>query len=177
MAKPKSILFPQIAENAFVDCSAIVLGRVKIGKHSSIWPHTVLRGDINQITVGEYTNIQDLSLVHVDRDAPCKIGNHVTAGHQVCLHGCTIGDYVLIGIGSIILSHAKINSQVLLGAGSLVPEGKVLESGFLYFGSPVKKIRALTRREIQAIEQSAKRYAQNARHHARGDFGRVGLAI
>lgn len=175
MPKAPKVLEPRIGEHVFIDVSALVTGQVEIGAHSSVWPHSVLRGDIDKIIVGKYTNIQDLSLLHVDRGEPCLIGDYVTAGHKVCLHGCVIGDEVIVGMGSIVLSGAKIQDRVILGAGSLVPEGKVLESGFLYFGSPVKKIRPLTQEEIANNKAWAERYAELAGKHAQGNFGRIGL--
>lgn len=114
-------------------------------------------------------------MLHVDRDQPCRIGDYVTAGHRVILHGCEIGDEVVVGMGSIVLSGARIEGRVILGAGSLVPENRVLESGFLYYGSPVKKIRELTAAEIENNLFWAKRYAELARDHRAGVFGRIGL--
>ncbi len=175
MPKAGKVLEPRIGEQVFIDVSAIVAGQVEIGDHSSVWPHSVLRGDIEKIVIGKYTNIQDLSLLHVDRGEPCLIGDYVTAGHKVCLHGCVIGDEVIVGMGSIVLSGAKIKDRVILGAGSLVPEGKVLESGFLYFGAPVKKIRPLTQAEIDNNKAWAERYAELAEKHLAGAFGRIGL--
>ncbi len=175
MPKVKKVVEPKVGDGVFIDVSAIVSGRVEIGDHSSIWPHAVLRGDINKIVIGQYTNIQDLSVLHVDRDDPCLVGNYVTAGHKVCLHGCVIGDEVMVGMGSIVLSGARIENRVVLGAGSLVPEGRVLESGFLYYGSPVKKIRPLTKEEMENNLYWAKRYAELAESHLQGIYGRIGL--
>ena len=175
MSKPRLISEPRVGKNSFVDVSAILVGDVVIGDHSSVWPHTVLRGDICKIVLGQYTNIQDLSVLHVDRDQPCVVGDHVTVGHRVILHACTIGNQTLIGMGSIVLSGAKIEERVMLGAGSLVPENKVLESGFLYYGSPVKKIRELTQEEMDYNLQWAKRYAELAQKHLAGQYGRIGL--
>lgn len=156
---------PKIAETAFIHPSATIIGQVTIGEQSSIWPQTVVRGDVNHITIGIGTNIQDLSMLHVShahaanpQGAPLRIGNYVTIGHQVLLHGCTIEDYCLIGMGSLIMDHAIVQTKVLVGAGSLVPEGKVLESGYLYLGRPVKKIRPLTEEELKHFEYSATHY-------------------
>lgn len=170
-----SLAEPKLGEGVFIDVSAIVTGDVAIGDQSSVWPHAVLRADINKIVIGKCTNIQDLSILHVDRDAPCVIGDYVTAGHNVCLHGCTIGNETLIGIGSVVLSGARIENRVVLGAQSLVPEGRVLESGFLYFGSPAKKIRELTPAEIEYNLFWAQRYAELAAKHLEGAYGRIGL--
>lgn len=175
MARAEKSIEPKIGEHVFIDVSAIVSGQVELGDHASVWPHAVLRGDINKIMIGQCTNIQDLSILHVDRDAPCIVGDYVTAGHNVCLHGCVIGDEVTVGMGSIVLTHARIESRVILGAGSLVPEGKVLESGFLYFGSPVKKIRELSQEEMENNVFWAKRYAALAEEHLAGRYGRIGL--
>jgi len=175
MPKTNKIIEPRVGEQVFVDVSAIVIGQVDIGDHSSVWPHSVLRGDIDKIVIGKYTNIQDLSLLHVDRGQPCLIGDYVTAGHKVCLHGCVIGDEVVVGMGSVVLSGSRIESRVILGAGSLVPEGKILESGYLYFGSPVKKIRPLTEAEIEGNKSWAERYAELAGKHSQGVYGRIGL--
>src|SRR5690606_11617301 len=121
----------------------------------SVWPGAVIRGDVNSIRIGRGSNVQDLSVLHVSHrsewdpaGAPLVVGAHVTIGHRVILHGCTIGDECLIGMGSIVMDKAVLQQHVLLGAGSLVPEGRVLESGFLYLGSPAKKIRPLTEKEI-----------------------------
>jgi carbonic anhydrase/acetyltransferase-like protein (isoleucine patch superfamily) len=171
-AKPAE---PKLGKDVFIDVSAIVSGNVEIGDHSSVWPHAVLRGDLAPVTVGKHSNIQEQSVVHVDRDVPCRIGDYVTAGHQVCLHGCTIGDEVLVGIGTVILSGATIEGRVVIGAGSLVPEDRVLESGFLYYGSPVKKVRELTPEELAHLLRSAREYAALAKRHLQGAFGRIGL--
>ena len=166
---------PDIDASALVMESAQVIGDVVIGEESSVWFNAVIRGDVNHIRIGKYTNIQDLSLLHVDRGQPCLIGDYVTAGHKVCLHGCVIGDEVVVGMGSVVLSGSRIESRVILGAGSLVPEGKTLESGYLYFGSPVKKIRPLTEAEIEGNKAWAERYAELAEKHSQGIYGRIGL--
>lgn len=158
---------PRLGEEVFIHTSAQVIGAVTLGARVSVWPGTVLRGDMNNITVGADTNIQDLSILHgthpgpvIAEGAPLVIGSRVTIGHHVALHGCTIGDECLIGIGSIILDQAVIEPQVMIGAGSLVPPGRRLESGWLYVGSPVKKIRRLTEKEIANFTYSAQRYVE-----------------
>lgn len=166
---------PRVGRRVFIDASAIVSGDVAIGDCSSVWPHAVLRGDLARITLGRYTNIQELSLVHVDRGSPCRIGSYVTAGHKVTLHGCTVADEVLIGMGTIILTGAQVGRRVVIGAGSLVPENKVLDPGFLYFGSPVRQIRELTAKEKAYNRYWAKEYARLAGRHLRGLYGRFGL--
>ncbi len=156
---------PTITDGVYIHPTATVIGEVKVGQNSSLWPGTVVRGDVNFITIGEGTNVQDLSMLHVshksswDPDgAPLIIGNNVTIGHTVILHGCTIEDESLIGMGSLVMDKAVVQKHVLLAAGSLVPEGKVLESGYLYLGRPAKKIRKLTAAEIAHFMYSAKHY-------------------
>jgi carbonic anhydrase/acetyltransferase-like protein (isoleucine patch superfamily) len=158
---------PQIAENTYVHESATIIGEVSIGENSSVWPSAVIRGDVNFIRIGKNTNIQDLSMLHVNhkssddpQGSPLIIGDNVTIGHTVILHGCTIEDGCLIGMGSIVMDKAVVQKHVLLAAGSLVPEGKVLESGHLYIGRPAKKIRALTLEEIAGLMASADNYVQ-----------------
>ncbi len=156
---------PGIAESAYVHPNATVIGDVSVGADSSIWPGTVVRGDVNLIRIGEGTNVQDLSMLHVSHKsswdpegAPLIIGNNVTIGHTVILHGCTIEDESLIGMGSLVMDKVVVQKHVLLGAGSLVPEGKVLESGYLYLGRPAKKIRQLSDAEIEHFLYSANHY-------------------
>ena len=158
---------PKLAERVYVHASASVIGEVSLGADSSVWPGTVIRGDVNFIRIGKGTNIQDLSVLHVNHKsatepegAPLIIGDFVTIGHTVILHGCTIEDECLIGMGSIVMDKVVIQKHVLLAAGSLVPEGKVLESGYLYMGRPAKKIRPLTPKEITELMYSAQNYIQ-----------------
>jgi carbonic anhydrase/acetyltransferase-like protein (isoleucine patch superfamily) len=159
--------YPEVANSVYVHPSATVIGDVQIGEHSSIWPSVVIRADVNSIRIGRYTNIQDLSMLHVNHrstqdvnGAPLVIGDYVTIGHTVILHGCTIEGECLIGMGSIVMDKSVVQKHVLLAAGSLVPEGKVLESGYLYVGRPAKKVRALTADEIAHIQYSAQNYVQ-----------------
>lgn len=158
---------PIVARSAFVDTSALVIGQVSIGMDSSIWPLSVVRGDIHIITIGDRSNIQDGTVIHVTHDGPFNpggfsttIGNDVTVGHKVMLHGCTIGDRVLIGMGAIVMDGAIVESDVVVGGGSLVPPGKRLESGYLYVGSPVKQIRKLSVAELQYFSYSAGKYVE-----------------
>lgn len=157
----------QIGERVFIDDTATVIGQVTLGNDCSIWPHVVIRGDENTITIGKRTNIQDGSVLHVNHanernptGDPLVIGNDVTVGHRVVLHGCTVEDECLIGINSVILDRAVIKKNVLIGANSLVPSGKILESGYLYLGSPVQKIRELTEEEIKLLKYSATHYVE-----------------
>ena len=159
---------PQIGQRVFVDESAVVIGQVEIGDDSSIWPNTTIRGDVNWIKIGANTSIQDGSVLHVTHDNPNKhpggypltIGSQVTVGHNVVLHGCTIEDNCLIGIGAIVLDGAHIEKNVFVAAGALVPPNKYLESGYLYVGSPAKKMRALTDEEIRDLQYSSENYVR-----------------
>lgn len=158
---------PSIAKDVFIDETATLIGDVRLGKDVSIWPMVVARGDVHYISIGERTNIQDGSVLHVTHISskdpegfPLIIGNDVTVGHKAMLHGCTIGNRVLVGMGSILLDGAIIEDDVMIGAGSLVSPGKKLESGFLYLGSPVKKIRPLTSAEIDGLLYSANNYVK-----------------
>lgn len=161
---------PDIHPTAYVDESAVVIGNVTIGKNSSIWPLTVIRGDIQAIHIGEHTNIQDGSVLHVTHGSkfsttegtPLIIGNNVTVGHKAVLHACTIGNSCLIGMGSIILDGAVIKNEVMIGAGSLVPPCKTLSSGYLWVGSPVKKARKLSSKELEFLTYSASHYSNLA---------------
>ena len=163
---------PIIHETAYVDPTALVIGQVNIGADSSIWPMTVVRGDINTIEIGERTNIQDGSILHVSHDgefspggANMVIGNDVTVGHSVVLHACTLMDCCLIGIGSVILDHAIVHKHAMVGAGSLVTNGKELEGGYLWMGRPAKKVRELSDREIEYLSYSANHYVKVKQMH------------
>lgn len=156
---------PQIGVRVYVHASASVIGDVHLGDDASVWPGVVIRGDVNHIRIGAGSNVQDLSVLHVSHKsswdpngAPLIIGNNVTIGHKVILHGCTIEDECLVGMGSIIMDKVIVQKHVLIGAGSLVPEGKVLESGYLYLGSPAKKVRALIKQELERFVYSAQHY-------------------
>lgn len=158
---------PSLAEGVFVHPSAVVIGDVAIGKDSSVWPLATIRGDIHRIRIGERTSIQDNSVIHVTHDGPfnpggfsTEIGNDVTVGHKVMLHGCTIHDRVLVGMGAIIMDGAVIEPEVIIGAGTLVPSGKRLHSGFLYVGSPVRQVRALSDQEKSFFLYTANKYRE-----------------
>lgn len=163
---------PDIHSSTFIDDSALVLGDVKIGKDCSIWPMTVIRGDVNAIQIGDSTNIQDNSVLHVTHDGPynpggydLKIGNNVTVGHRVILHGCKVEDFCLIGMGATIMDGAVIEENSFIAAGSLVSPNKHLESGYLWMGSPVRKIRKLNETEIESIKYSAQNYIDLKNQH------------
>ncbi|MBB5192744.1 carbonic anhydrase/acetyltransferase-like protein (isoleucine patch superfamily) [Silvimonas terrae] len=159
--------WPVVPATAWVHPSAQVIGETTLGQDVSIWPGAVLRGDVNFIRVGDDSNIQDCSVLHTTHrrpedpnGAPLVIGERVTVGHGVMLHGCTIGNECLIGMGSIVLDRVVIEDHVMLGAGSLVPPGKVLKSGFLYVGRPAQQVRALTPAEIAHFAYSAQHYVK-----------------
>ena len=163
---------PQLAQGAWVDDSAVVMGQVSLGAESSVWPTSVLRGDINRIDIGARTNVQDGTVMHVThasrfhpRGAPVWVGDDVTIGHRAVLHACTIESRSLIGMGSLVLDEAVVQSNVILGAGSVVPPKKVLESGFLWLGAPARKVRALTDEELEYLGYSATYYAELAARH------------
>ena len=158
---------PQLGARAFVDDAAVVIGDVVLGDDASVWPCVVIRGDMHKIRIGNRTSVQDGSVLHITHASdynpaghPLTIGDDVTVGHSVCLHGCTIGNRVLVGIGSTILDGAVVEDEVVIGAGSLVPPGKRLESGFLYVGSPAKQIRPLKESERRFFTYSATNYVK-----------------
>jgi len=159
--------YPQLAKSTYVDDAAVVIGDVMIGEDSSVWPMAVIRGDVNSIRIGQRTSVQDGSVLHVTHahsavpaGHPLIIGDDVTIGHNVTLHGCTIHNRCLIGMGSTVLDGAILEEGVLLGAGSLVPPGKTLEGGYLWIGSPVKRARPLTEAEIAWFRYSAEHYVR-----------------
>ena len=168
-------VLPRVGRGSWIHDSARVLGDVVLGDNVSIWCSAVIRGDVNSIRIGAGSNIQDNSVLHVShktvRDpmgAPLMIGANVTVGHSVILHGCTISDECLIGMGSIVMDKVMIEPRVLLGAGSLVPEGKVLSGGHLYIGRPAKLIRPLTDEELAYFSYSAEHYVKLARDYQQG---------
>ncbi len=166
MIKPYLHWQPDIAPSAFVAASAEIIGRVSIGEDSSIWYQSVLRGDVHDITIGARTNIQDHCVLHTSHGiTPCVIGNDVTVGHRVILHGCEVQDRCLVGMGAIIMDQAVLEAGCFLAAGSLVPERKVLRGGYLYAGSPARERRALTEEEQQFLIRSAAHYVQLSRTH------------
>ena len=165
---------PNIADSAYIDPAAVVIGDVVLGEHTSVWPCAVIRGDVNHIRIGNRSNVQDLSMLHVSHKSadkpdgsPLLIGEDVTIGHRVVLHGCIIGNRVLVGMGSTILDDAIIEDDVMIGAGSLVPPRKRLESGYLYVGSPVKQVRPLNDEEKKFLVYSAKHYIHISEQYTR----------
>lgn len=165
-------LVPQVPDSTWIADSAQVLGRVSLGERCSVWFGAVLRGDTESISIGDESNVQDNSVLHADKGLPLVIGNRVTVGHQVVLHGCTIGDETLIGIGATVLNGARIGKNCLVGAGALVTEGKEFPEGSLIVGSPAKAVRTLTPEQIEGLRGSARHYVENAERY-RGGLNRV----
>lgn len=165
--RPYKATFPTVGENVMIDPSSVVIGNTTLGADVSIWPLVTIRGDVHRIEIGARSNIQDGSVLHVTHCStsnpqgnPLIIGEEVTVGHKAMLHGCTIGNRVLVGMGSILLDGAIVEDDVMIGAGSLVPPGKRLQRGHLYLGSPVKQIRPLTPEEIEGLRYSANNYVK-----------------
>lgn len=163
---------PDIDASAFIDETAVVIGDVSIGADSSVWPLTAIRGDIHSITIGERSNIQDGSVLHVTHDSeyspggnPLIIGDYVTVGHKVILHACSIGNRCLVGMGSTVLDGSVLEDEVMLGAHSLVSPNKVLESGYLYVGVPARKVRAISDKEREWLRYSAAHYVELKNRH------------
>lgn len=172
---------PRIDPSAWIDETAVIIGDVALGAEVSVWPACVIRGDINRIEIGARTNIQDGSILHVSHEsrfmpdgAPLLIHEDVTVGHQVVLHGCEIRHHCLIGIGARVLDRALLHPFTLLGAGTLVTPGQVLEGGSLWLGSPARRVRALSDRELEYLEYLAERYVQLAQRHRDGTGARAG---
>lgn len=165
MIRPFKDKHPTIGADTYIADSAEIIGDVVIGEHSSVWPLCVIRGDVNMIRIGDRSNIQDGSVLHVSHrgdfspeGADLHIGNQVTVGHKALLHGCRIGDQCLIGMGSIVMDNAVVEDRVMVGSGALVPPGKRLESGFLYVGNPVQQKRPLRDSELDYLAYAAEHY-------------------
>jgi carbonic anhydrase/acetyltransferase-like protein (isoleucine patch superfamily) len=163
---------PKIDENAWVDELAVVIGDVSIASQSSIWPMCVVRGDVNHIEIGACSNIQDGSVLHVSHDSqylpggrPLVIGDGVTVGHQVMLHGCEIADGCFVGMSSTILDGAVLEAHTMIGAGSLVPQGKRLEGGYLWLGRPARRVRKLSEKELEIMAYTADHYVHLMQRH------------
>ena len=154
---------PRVHASAWIADSAEVMGDVRLDADASVWFGCVLRGDTEHIVIGVGSNIQDLSVLHADHGQPLTVGRHVTVGHKVMLHGCTIGDESLIGIGAVVLNGARIGRNCLVGAGSLVTEGKEFPDGSMIMGSPARVVRPLTPAQIEGVRGSARHYIDNAR--------------
>ena len=149
---------PSVKGCCFIASNSTIIGNVTAKKNSSIWYQTVIRADLASIQIGEGTNIQELSSIHVKENCPVIIGDYVTVGHNVILHGCRIGNHTLVGMGSIILDEARIGNYTLVGAGSLITEGKTFPDGCLVLGSPARVVRELTADEKKALSDSAQHY-------------------
>lgn len=157
---------PRLEESVFVDPTALVIGDVQIGADSSLWPGTIVRGDVNAIRIGKRTNVQDLTVVHVtSQKHATTIGDEVTVGHRVILHGCVIGDRVLVGMGAIVMDGVTVGDDVIIGAGALLPPGTVVPSGSLVVGSPARVKRQLTEEERAFLPRSASNYVGLAAEH------------
>ena len=164
LIKPYKGIHPKLHPTVFVVETAVIIGDVEIGEYSSIWFNAVVRGDVHYIRIGDRTNIQDLCMLHVTKDThPLILGNDITVGHSVTLHGCTIKDRCLIGMGTTILDGAVVGEDCIIGAGALVTEGTVIPPGTLTIGMPAKPKRDLTEKEIARIRQSAQNYIDYAR--------------
>lgn len=175
--RPYQGMTPKLGERVFVDPSAVVLGDVEIGNDSSVWPLVVIRGDMHRIRIGRCSSIQDGSVLHITHAGPYNpdgfpliIGDHVTVGHQAMLHGCTIGNRVLVGMGAMIMDGAVVENEVIVGAGSLVPPGKTLKSGYLYVGRPAKPQRELTEQERAFFTYTAENYSRLKDKHRAEDW-------
>jgi len=165
--RPFKQTFPHTGERVMVDATSVVIGDVTLGDDVSVWPLVAIRGDVNKVVIGKRSNIQDGSVLHVTHKSasqpdgfPLIIGEEVTVGHKAMLHGCTIGNRVLVGMGSILLDGVIVEDDVMIGAGSLVPPGKRLEKGYLYLGSPVNQIRPLNEKELEGLRYSANNYVR-----------------
>ena len=165
MVKAFNGVFPKIDENCYISDSVDIIGRVTLGRDVNVWFGSRIRGDINTIIVGDYSNIQENSVIHVDINSPTTIGKNVTIGHGAIIHGCTIEDNVLVGMGAIVLNDAHLAKHCIVGAGALVTQGKSFPEGSLILGNPAKVVRALTPEEIMHIQQSAEEYVALSKKH------------
>lgn len=158
MIRPLDGHVPHLAPGAFVHEAAEVIGRVRLGARSSVWPRAVIRGDTEDITVGYETNIQDGAVLHADPGMPCTLGDRVTVGHLACVHGCMVGDEALVGIGAVVLNGARIGAGSIVGAGAVVPEGVEVPPGSMVLGIPGKVVRAVGPKEREGLRAAALRY-------------------
>jgi carbonic anhydrase/acetyltransferase-like protein (isoleucine patch superfamily) len=160
---------PSVDGDCFVAPDAAVVGDVRLGKAVSIWHGAVLRADISHIEIGEGSNIQDLALIHVDHDTPTRVGVGVSIGHHAALHGCTVGDYTMIGINAVVLNGAKIGRHCFIGANSMVPEGMVVPDGSLVMGNPARVMMPLDADRKAGLEKMAQAYRENGQYFARNE--------
>src|SRR5690554_4681233 len=168
---------PRLGQAVWVDPTAVLIGDVVLGDDCSVWPLTVIRGDMHRIRIGARSSIQDGSVLHITHAGPFNpdgfpltIGDEVTVGHKVTLHGCTLGNRILVGMGSIVMDGVVVEDDVIIGAGSLVPPGQTLESGCLYVGSPVKQARPLTEKERSFFSYTAGNYVKLKDQHRAESF-------
>ncbi len=168
---------PKLGNATFIDPTAVVLGDVELGDDVSVWPLTVIRGDMHRIRIGNRTSVQDGSVLHITHAGPFNpdgfpliIGDDVTIGHQAMLHGCTLGSRILVGMGAMVMDGAVVEDDVIIGAGSLVPPGKTLKSGHLYVGRPVKEVRALTEKEMEFFTYTAGNYVRLKDKHMAEEY-------
>ena len=173
--RPYRSQLPRLGKDVYIDPAACLIGDVVMGDESSAWPGAVIRGDVHRIRIGKRTSVQDNSVLHVTHDGPHNPGGHpliigdeVTIGHSVTLHGCTLGNRILVGIASVVLDGAVIEDEVVIGAGSLITPGKVLKSGQLYVGRPAKPVRALSDRERSFFRYTAGKYVELSREYLSG---------
>ena len=173
---------PQLGEQVWVDATSVIIGDVKIGADSSVWPYAVIRGDMHSIRIGQRCSIQDGSVLHITHAGPFNpdgfpltLGDDVTVGHQVTLHGCTLGSRILVGMGATVMDGAVIEDEVVLGAGSLVPPGKTLKSGYLYVGSPAKAVRPLSDQEKSYFTYTANNYVNLKNEYIAQEAEKVAL--
>ena len=152
---------PTLGPNVYIASTAVVLGDVTLGAHSSVWYNAVLRGDINRIVVGEYSNVQDNAVLHLADNFPCILGRYVTVGHSAIVHACTVEDECLIGMGATVLDGALIGARSIVGANALVTQGMVVPPGSMVLGSPAKVVRELTVAERESLRGWAEKYVQN----------------
>ena len=158
---------PQLGQRVYIDEAARVIGDVVLGDDVSVWPFTVIRGDVNYVRIGDRTNVQDGTVMHTDMGWPLTLGKGVTVGHNAMLHGCSVGDHSLIGIGAVILNGAKIGKHCIIGANTLIAEGKEIPDGSLVVGSPGKVVRELSEQQKKMLEANAAHYVHNAQRYAK----------
>ena len=169
MELPYKGILPKLHETVFVTEGAIIIGDVEIGRDSSVWFNSVVRGDVNYIRIGERTNVQDNSVLHVTHDTyPLFIGSEVTIGHNVVLHGCKVGDRCLIGMGAVILDDAEIGADSIIGAGAVITQSARIPERSLVIGTPGKVVRTLSDEEVKSIAQSAKNYMGYVKNYREG---------
>jgi carbonic anhydrase/acetyltransferase-like protein (isoleucine patch superfamily) len=171
MLRPYDGQWPKLGERVYVDASAQVIGDVELGDHASVWMNAVLRGDVSSIRVGPYSNVQDLCVIHAEKEHPTLVADHVTVGHSVTLHGCRIDSFCLIGMGSTILNGAHVGEESIVGAGALVPEGMVVPPRSLVMGVPARVRRPVTEDERKSLRASADHYCEYKETYLRETAG------